>query len=252
MTRSELFVQGITNVSAAGVTSLAKAFATNNTTNNFIGVLVVWGATSGTVLSVTDTLGNTYTAASAVVNGTSSSMQFWYCASCAAGANTVTATLSVSQTNVGLCLGEWFGLSGSGASPLDVQVSASSATGTALSSGSISTTFANDLLIGAATTVTQTIASVGASYTSRVATNTTVPMLLEDQLVTSTGSYSATATGSLTDPWVMQLIAIKTQPNITLPPYVVTSPQPYTMVIGDGTSFSAQCTIVGKTIPPIT
>jgi hypothetical protein len=89
---------------------------------------------------------------------------------------------------------------------LDVKVAAIG-TGTAVSSGSVTTTNANDLLVGA-DMVVYNYAAAGTGYTARVI-STPNSDLAEDRVVTTTGSYSATATQTSSGGWLMQLAAFR-------------------------------------------
>src|SRR5262249_51168305 len=90
--------------------------------------------------------------------------------------------------------------------PLDVSVGAQGSSATS-NSGTVSTTNANDLLVGA--NIVQTLTSgAGAGDTSRVITNPDGD-ILEDQIVKAAGSYSATAPVSLSGAWIMQMVAFK-------------------------------------------
>ncbi len=80
-------------------------------------------------------------------------------------------------------------------------------TGTLSNSGSAATTNANDLLVGANYVTTHTHRCGLGLYTSRVITDPN-GSILEDRVVTATGSYSATA--PLTDgSWIMQMVAFR-------------------------------------------
>ena len=87
--------------------------------------------------------------------------------------------------------------------PLDVTSSAIGTTA-AMSSGAATTTHAKDLLFGAGAS-NNTVTAGGAGYTVR---STASSNLTEDQNVTATGSYAATATQNA-NAWVMQLVAFK-------------------------------------------
>jgi len=100
---------------------------------------------------------------------------------------------------------EYSGISTS--NPFDVGVGASSITGTSTNSGSVTTGNANDLLVGA-NSIGDVFAAAGSGYTVRVVTNPDSD-LVEDQTVTATGSYSATATQVNSSWWVMQLAAFR-------------------------------------------
>jgi len=74
--------------------------------------------------------------------------------------------------------------------PFDRGTSASG-TGTSANSGTISTTAANALIFGAGTT-TGGFSAAGTNFTTRIITTLDAD-IAEDRIVTSTGSYSATA-----------------------------------------------------------
>src|SRR5262249_27418398 len=96
----------------------------------------------------------------------------------------------------------------SGADPVNPLDGAVGATGSALtsSSGSLTTTSANDLLLGANTSTRSTTAP-GSGYTSPVIT-ARGGGTLEHQVGAAAGSYSATAPVS-GGSWVMQLVAFR-------------------------------------------
>src|SRR4029077_5027530 len=124
-------------------------------------------------------------------------------AAAAAGANTVTVTYSGAATYPDVRVAEYRGLDP--VSPLDGAVGA---TGTSLTSdsGALTTTSANDLLVGANTVTAHTTAG-GSGYTSRAITSPDGD-ILEDRVVTATGSYHANAPVS-GGSWVMQLVAFR-------------------------------------------
>src|SRR5262249_43610490 len=90
--------------------------------------------------------------------------------------------------------------------------------GSSSTTGSVTTTNANALLIGA-TSATSSTSAAGASFTSRVITNPD-GSILEDRIVTPTGSYSATATIA-SGSYIMQMVAFRAAlsgPPDTTPP----------------------------------
>src|SRR5439155_1087342 len=159
-------------------------------------------------------------------------------ASAAAGANTVTVTFSVAAVFPDIRIAEYSGLDT--ANPLDVAVGAQGTTTATSNSGSVTTTNGNDLLVGA--NVVQSITTgAGSSFTNRIITPD--GDILEDRVVTVTGSYSATAALDRVQPWVMQMVAFRaagsggTGPSITsLNP---TSGQVNTTVTITGTNFGS-------------
>src|SRR6266568_3236875 len=122
-------------------------------------------------------------------------------ASAAAGANTVTVTFNVAARFPDIRIAEYSGIDT--VNPLDVSVGAQGSTTTS-SSGSVATTNPNDLLIGA-NLVQSTSTAAGAGYTNRGITPD--GDILEDRVVTATGSYSATAALDTVQQWIMQMVA---------------------------------------------
>jgi hypothetical protein len=86
---------------------------------------------------------------------------------------------------------------------------AATGSSTSASSGAATTTNANDLIFGADLTADTTYGA-GSGFASRMIT---VPDsdIAEDQIVTATGSYSATASVSAA-PWIMQMAAFRRHP----------------------------------------
>jgi len=92
----------------------------------------------------------------------------------------------------------------------------SSTSSVTLDSGFETTTNQNDLLIGIGMPGGAggfTVTAPGANYTNRVITPMPGGNIMEDRIVTSTGSYDATATQSASGKWVMAMIAAKELPN---------------------------------------
>jgi len=169
-------------------------------------------------VTLSDTRGNVYTSVAAPTkyNGGQNSAEVFYAKNIPAGANTVTATFATSVSSFGIVyIHEYSGIDKN--SPLDVTTSAVGASGSAMSSGSVTTTNANDLLFGGGVS-SATVTQAGSGYTIR---STGSGNVTEDRLVGATGSYSATAThnGSY---WAMQIVAFKADAGSvdTTPPSV--------------------------------
>ena len=197
---SAAFVQG-RNAQVTSGTANTLAFSKANTAGNLIVVYVVWD-NPGTV-KVSDTRGDTYTAATARQNwGSNWSGQVFYASNVLGGTNKVTATFGTAITSFGIVyLHEYSGLAK--ASPVDVTASAVG-TSASMSSGAATTTQANDLLFGAGASGV-TVTSPGTGFTARL---TGLGNLTEDRIVTTTGSYAATASQNA-NTWVMQLVAFR-------------------------------------------
>jgi hypothetical protein len=174
-------------------------------------VVVSWGDSTATIGSLTDSSGNTYHLAvgPTVISGTAS-QAIYYAASivgAAAGANTVSVSFTSAAVYPDVRVLEYSGIATT--SPLDV-VAAASGNSSLSSSGAVTTTNANDLIIGANVVYTTTTGP-GAGFTNRVIT---VPDsdIAEDRIVSVTGSYTATAPLSPPAAWIMQLAAFKAHP----------------------------------------
>lgn len=216
------FVQTATSgVPTGSASSKTATFASAQTAHNLNAVAISFGNASGavtaTVTGVTDTEGNAYVPATSLAtflqNGTNppaggDALQIFYCpniAAAGAGANVVTVNLSTSSPFFIVTVVEHSGLATS--SPVDVTASATSdgVSPTSASSGSATTTNANDLILGAFCMFDGPSAA-GGTFTSRSSAYT---MLVEDKTVSSTGSYSADATSTGTAGWAAQLVAFK-------------------------------------------
>ncbi len=206
---SAAFVQGGDTQVGSGTTA-SLAFPSANTSGNLIVVYVVWD-NPGTV-TVSDTRGNTYTAATARQSwGSNWSAQAFYASNILGGSNTVKATFGTAIKSFGIVyLHEYSGLAT--ASPVDVSASAAG-TSASMSSGAVTTTQANDLLFAAGAS-DNTVTTPGTGFTARL---TGFGNLTEDRVVTTTGSYAGTASQNGST-WVMQLVAFRVASTAIGPP----------------------------------
>ena len=206
---SAAFVQG-RNAQVKSGTKNSLAFSKANTGGNLIVVYVVWD-NPGPV-TVSDTRGNTYTAATTRQNwGNNWSAQVFYASGISAGSNTVTATFGTSIKSFGIVyLHEYSGLAS--VSPLDVSSSGVGST-SLMSSGAVTTTQANDLLFAAGASDNR-VTDAGTGFTKRL---TGFSNLTEDRLAPSTGSYEGTATQN-GGAWAMQLVAFRAASGAPGPP----------------------------------
>lgn len=112
-------------------------------------VAVGWGDSTSSVSSVTDSMGNLYTrAVGPTANGTLQ-QSIYYARNIAAGSNSVTVTFNQSAKFPDMRILEYSGLDK--VVPLDV-TAAATGSGTSASSGSATTTSANELIFGAGST----------------------------------------------------------------------------------------------------
>ncbi len=172
-------------------------------------VVVGWNDSTAVVEAVTDTKGNTYIrAVGPTVQSGTASQSIYYAkniAAAAAGANTVTVTFATAAISADIRVLEYAGADPS--NPVDV-TAASSGNSATSSSGTATTTNATDLILGA-NLVQTSVSGPGSGFTGRLLT-TPDGDIVEDQMASATGSYSATAPLSSAGPWIMQIVALRT------------------------------------------
>ena len=138
------------------------------------------------------------------INGTARRMWCYTAQITTPGATGVVVTFSASINSV-VAFAEYPGVT-----TMDGEVAANG-TGTAINSGNLTTTNANDLLVGGifVTTSGGGTLSAGSGFTLRVNNASTSHRGLEDQNVTAAGSYAATASYSSSQTWIAHLLALK-------------------------------------------
>ncbi len=171
-------------------------------------VVVGWNDSITTVNAVSDTAGNPYTrAVGPTVIGGVESQSIYYAnniAAAAAGTNIVTVTFSAAAAYPDIRILEYSGADP--ANPVDVTAASSGNSATSRST-SVTTTNATDLLFGA--NIVQTLTTgPGNGFTSRLLTAPDGD-IAEDRMVTTIGSYSATAPLGFGQ-WIMQMVAFRT------------------------------------------
>jgi uncharacterized protein (TIGR03437 family) len=196
-----VFIQEEDNRVTSGQTSSAT-FSSPTTAGNLIVVYLIWDST-GTA-SVSDSLGNTYAAAVAPTQWSNSqySVQTFYAINLIGGPDAVTATFATAVNSFGIIYAhEYSGVAQT--TPIDVTAAAAGVSGS-LNSGSATTTNNTDLLFAGGVSA-NVVTSPGAGYTAR---STSDGNITEDQIVSATGSYNATASNS-SGAWAMQMVAFK-------------------------------------------
>jgi fibronectin type 3 domain-containing protein len=189
LTGANAFVQSTNYVNFGSTPTFSQAFPSNNTAGNLIIVSFSWDNSGGQSLStIGDSQGNSYT--SAVGSGNNS---IYYAKNIHSGPNTVTVTFSAPTGGL-MYLHEYAGLDT--VAPLD-QVSSQTGTGTTITSGAKTTTKANELIFGYAS-VAHRVSAAGSGFTVR---ETAAGNMSEDMVVSSTGSYGATFTQSISGGW---------------------------------------------------
>ncbi|HEY2467587.1 MAG TPA: IPT/TIG domain-containing protein [Terracidiphilus sp.] len=189
-------------------TKVTIPFTSAQTAGDLNVVVVGWYNNTSNVSTVADNSGNPYTLAvgPTVASGTATQSIYYAknIAAAAAGANSVTVTFSAAAPYPDIRILEYKGADPN--TPVDV-TAASNGTIATSNSGSATTTNASDLIFGA-NYIASLTTSPGSGFTERILTSPDGD-IAEDQMVTSTGSYSATATLSASGWWVMQMVAFR-------------------------------------------
>jgi len=161
------FVQSNSATPQSSPTTVTVTYTAAQTLGNLNVVVVGWNDSTAIVSSIIDSRGNAYAlAAAAVVQSGTASQAIYYAKNifaAAAGANTVTVTFSVAAAFPDIRIAEYSGLDT--VNPLDVSVGAQGTTTSTSNSGSVTTSSANDLLVGA-NLVQSTTRGAGTGYTS--------------------------------------------------------------------------------------
>ena len=225
---------------------VTATFANAQTAGDLNVVAVGWSDATAQITSVTDSMGNPYAlAVGPTVQSGTATQAIYYAkniAAAPANGNTVTVAFNTTARYPDLRVAEYSGVDPT--NPVDV-VSAAQGNGTLSNSGSVATTNANDLLVGANLLPEtryrrhQTI-DPGAGYTSRVITSPDGD-ILEDEIVTTAGSYSATAQLNGGE-WIMQMVAFRAAGNVAGTAPAITSVKSTSFMGGAAGSFTVTTT----------
>ena len=205
-----------------GFTSVTATFTTAPTAGNLL--IAVFGESGSNNINTP----SGWQVAIVDQNNSPGGAIFYKIASGSESTVTVTTTGGTSTSyGMGLQLYEYSGMAAT--SPLD-DTASNSGTGTSLTSGSVTTTQAGDLLISGAAIMTAATFTWGDSFTEEFDfqnPGTNVRSFSgADRVVASAGSYSASATGSASAAWRMQLAAFKVAAACTPTPTATYTPTP--------------------------
>jgi fibronectin type 3 domain-containing protein len=192
---------------SSAVTGVSVTFKAAQTAGNLNLVAIGWNDTQATVASVTDTAGNVYTRAVGPTLGSGLTQSIYYAkniVASAAGANRVTVAFSPAARYPDVRILEYSGIDST--TPVDTSAAAVGSAATS-NSGPAVTTNATDLLVGANVVATST-SGPGSGFTSRVITKPDGD-IVEDLVVSTAGTYTATAPLKSAGAWVMQLLALR-------------------------------------------
>ena len=197
-------------------TQLSVSYLTAQTAGDANILAIGWNDIVASITSVSDSMSNVYQAAVPTYRGNGLSQAIYYAANINGGNNTVTVTFSQPAVYVDVRAAEYFGLS-----PTNTFQAGRSASGNGsiASTGSLTTTVANELLFGAGITAAGFTAPAG-GFTKRVIT--AEGDIVEDLVALNPRPYSAPAflnSGS----WLMQVAAFMPAPPPSLRIFVTAS-----------------------------
>jgi hypothetical protein len=192
---------------SAAVSTVSATFTQAQSAGDLIVLVVGWGG-NASVTQVSDSAGNGYAASIAPTHISAGITQAIYyakgIAAASAGGNTVTVTLGAPTTPLDLRAVEYAGLDP--VAPYDTSAAFGGRSTTA-SSGAVTTTSARELVFGAGITV-GSFTGVGAAFTLRKLTAGGLGVV-EDRVVSSTGSYSADAPLASSASYIMQVATFR-------------------------------------------
>src|SRR5882762_7320437 len=197
-----------TSKDAGTTTTSSLSFTSVNTAGNLIAVCVRGGLSSSQVFTVVDSNGNTYRQASQIgFTASAVTLAIYYAENAKGGANTVTVSDTVSGP-LRFAILEYSGVAV--ANSLDASVTATG-TGTAASSGNLTTTASGDLLLGTIATADSTTFTAASGYTLRdiVPATPNTKLVTEDQVQATAGTTSAGASLAASGNWGVVLAAFK-------------------------------------------
>src|SRR5258708_22631262 len=194
-----IFIQQAAGTTPGSASSLALSFPGNTAAGDLILVAFDFD-TSGTVSSVADSQGNVFTQVGTQLNSPGGAhSRVYYAKSIRGGADTVTVSLSANASWIEVYLTEYSGVDQT--NPIDAQAGTRGNAGS-VSSGNGTTTVAGHVIYGYC--VGAWTCTVGSGFAARSPFDSN---LIADKLAGNAGTYAAT--GTATNGWTMQMVALK-------------------------------------------
>ena len=239
------FVQVASTTPQSSTATASVSYPGTQSAGDLNVVVVGWNDTTSSVLSVTDSAGNSYALAAASIKGTALTQSIYYAKNIiGASSNTVTVTFNQAASKPDVRILEYSGVSSS--NPLDVATGTSGNSNIA-DSGSVTTTAADELIIGANTITSNTTVDAGSPFTPRVITSSDSDVA-EDRVVNVPGSYDSWAPLNSSGAWVMQVVTFRAVVQSGVPFVSTVSPSSGpvaggTAVTITGTNFASGATV---------
>ncbi|HTQ45014.1 MAG TPA: hypothetical protein VMI75_19775 [Polyangiaceae bacterium] len=200
------FVQVAASTPGGSVHRVSATFAQQQSAGDLNVVAIGWNDTTADIADVSDSSGNVYQLAVGPTQlGQDLTQAIYYAPNIAAAdaaANVVTVTFATRANVVDLRVLEYSGLDP--VAPFDGASDGSGDDQGPAASGTVSTSAARSLLVGAGMT-TDAFTDPGTGYTMRQVTDD--GDMVEDMVVSSPGSYDAEASVSSSCEWVIQVAA---------------------------------------------
>jgi hypothetical protein len=201
------YIQRGGSASVASATTVQGLLVSPQAAGNLNVLIVGWNDVAASVASVTDTEGNTYTAALPVVNGTALRQVIYYAKNIVGDGggtpNTITVTFNQAAQFPDLQIVEYSGLDT--AAPLDAAAGAFG-TGLLADTGACTTTAPVEVIV-AGTTVSNAVAGAGPGFDFLIITGNGDGT--EHQITSVAGSCEATMAMDVSSNWVTQVVTLK-------------------------------------------
>ena len=237
-------VQKSVNGNEASATSISASLTSSVTQGNFL-IVTGTAARPARTISISDTAGNTYLPAIGPVNEPIQDVNayIWYVPSAKAGLNTITLTSSAA-TALEIHISEWSGVSSN--LPID-GVASGTGSGTTMTTSSLTTSAAGELVFGY--TFAGTSATAGSGFTTLSLINGD-PDEFEIQ-PTSGASVAVTFNQSPGGAWLALMMLVKPAGAISSQLTVAVSQPGAGANLSATTTLSASATDVGSTVTSV-
>jgi hypothetical protein len=239
------FVQVASATPQSTTSSVPVAYSKSQTAGDLNVVIVGWNDSTATVQSITDSAGNTYALAAGPTTGTGLRQSIYYSKNIlSSSANTVTVAFNQGATKPDVRILEYSGVAAS--NPLDVSAG-SSGNGNIADSGYVTTSAANELIIGANMVSSNTTIMAGAPFNIRTITSPNSD-LAADRLVNVPGSYHSWAPLNASGQWLMQVVTFRAAAAGNVPFVTNVSPSNGPVAGGTGVTITGTNFATGATV----
>lgn len=189
---------------SAVATTIASPAAAVSAANLLV-AMFTWGSAGGTFSSIADTAGNTWTAAGSEISENGNRFRIYYAYNCAGhAANVVTVTLSLNATYRSIVVYQFSGALTT--NPIG-GTAGTLGTGTAINSGSVTVTAAEEVIVGTMIGAPAIVAANGFTLTNFAITGDATAYFA-DEYKFVTASEAATATQS-SGAWTIKAASFK-------------------------------------------